>query len=51
LGFSPDLADALACTFATPDQSTQAGPWGSMNLRAEGMRHQTHHEWDPYDKA
>jgi hypothetical protein len=51
LGFSPDLADALACTFATPDQPTQAGEWGRLNLRAQGMRRQTHHEWDPYEKA
>lgn len=44
LGFSPDLADALALTFAVPDMPTQIG-----KIVAPGTNHRkTAHEWDPY---
>lgn len=50
LGFSPDLADALALTFALPDQP--AGLKGPAKLAADmrGSRKAVT-DWDPYEDA
>lgn len=44
LGFSPDFADALALTFAIPDQPTLS----HLPKEARDRGNQTLHEWDPY---
>jgi hypothetical protein len=42
LGTSPDLADALALTFAIPDQPAR-GPWDALKNRGRIAEH----EYDP----
>lgn len=44
LGFSPDIADALALTFAQPEMPAR-GEYESLINRS----HSASHEWNPYD--
>jgi hypothetical protein len=45
LGRSPDLADALALTFAVPDAPSRSH---KRRVRTAGNQATTRHEWDPF---
>lgn len=49
LGFSPDIADALALTFAEDERPTGLGELGILN-RAEEARSTSYGDYDPLDK-
>lgn len=47
LGFSPDKADALALTFAFPDQIAKELAFAGHNKSSMKIKH----EWDPFDDS
>jgi phage terminase large subunit len=48
LGWSPDLADALALTFGMPDMPASAGALGGWGIHADGDARKSKHEYDPF---
>lgn len=49
IGRSPDLADALACTFGLPEMSDLSTPEGKILMAAGFANTETEHEWDPLE--